>query len=127
MHLKFQKQIGLFYQTELPARVSANLTNNTMKKIKNFCFSLQNVPEHALRFSPSLELLDLSANQLTVIQSSSFFSAQRLKHLNVSNNRVQRLDYDSFSPLFQVIFQLFYRAKFVTKSCKIWQQISSRC
>ena len=99
-----------------------------MKKIKNFVFFfLQNVPEHALRFSPSLELLDLSANQLTVIQSSSFFSAQRLKHLNVSNNRVQRLDYDSFSPLFQVIFQLFYRAIFVTKSCKIWQQISSPC
>jgi Leucine-rich repeat (LRR) protein len=68
------------------------------------------VPEHALRFSPSLELLDLSGNQLVAVQSSSFFAAQRLCSLNLAGNRLQRLDYDSFSPLFQVIFRSsFYK------------------
>uniref|UniRef100_A0A914CE65 Chaoptin n=1 Tax=Acrobeloides nanus TaxID=290746 RepID=A0A914CE65_9BILA len=63
---------------------------------------LPTVSEHMLRFTPNLEVLDLSHNQLTAAQSSSFFSAQRLSFLDLSHNRMQRFDYDSFSPLYQL-------------------------
>lgn len=58
-----------------------------------------------LRLAPSIELLDISHNQLASAQSSSFFSARKLVHLNLSYNRIQRFDYDSFSPLYQVSFK----------------------
>ncbi|KAI6235007.1 Leucine-rich repeat neuronal protein 1 [Aphelenchoides besseyi] len=68
------------------------LTNNNLLSIN----------EHILRFTPNLEFLDLSQNQLISVQSSSFFSARRLIELNLSNNRLQRFDYDSFVPLHQL-------------------------
>lgn len=55
-----------------------------------------------LRFMPNLEFLDLSHNQLSLAQSSSFFAAQHLSHIDLSFNRIQHFYYDSFSPLFQV-------------------------
>lgn len=60
------------------------------------------INEHILRFTPNLEFLDLSHNQLSSAQSSSFFTARRLIELNLSHNRLQRFDYDSFLPLHQV-------------------------
>lgn len=36
------------------------------------------------------------------VQSSSFFSARKLLQLDLSHNRLQRLDYDSFVPLHQL-------------------------
>ncbi|KAI6177558.1 Leucine-rich repeat neuronal protein 1 [Aphelenchoides bicaudatus] len=60
------------------------------------------INEHILRFTPNLEFLDLSHNQLASAQSSSFFTARRLTELNLSHNRLQRFDYDSFLPLHQL-------------------------
>lgn len=67
--------------------------------------SFQTINEHMLRFTPNLEWLDLSHNQLTLAQSSSFFAAQRLARLDLGHNRIQRFYYDSFAPLFQVCFE----------------------
>ncbi|KAI6240073.1 Ig-like domain-containing protein [Aphelenchoides fujianensis] len=64
--------------------------------------NLLSINEHILRFSrPTWSLprpFRLATNQL----SSSFFSARRLVELNLSHNRIQRLDYDSFVPLHQL-------------------------
>uniref|UniRef100_A0A7E4ULH1 Ig-like domain-containing protein n=1 Tax=Panagrellus redivivus TaxID=6233 RepID=A0A7E4ULH1_PANRE len=57
---------------------------------------------HMLRFTPNLELLDLSGNQIAIVQSSSFYPAQRLSTINLSHNRIQHFKYDSFSTLNQV-------------------------
>uniref|UniRef100_A0AC34GPY6 Ig-like domain-containing protein n=1 Tax=Panagrolaimus sp. ES5 TaxID=591445 RepID=A0AC34GPY6_9BILA len=60
------------------------------------------ISEHMLRFTPNLEVLDLSHNQLTFVQSSSFYTAQRLSSINLNNNRIQQFKYDSFMTLDQI-------------------------
>jgi len=65
------------------------------------------ISDHMLRFTPNLEAVDLSHNQLATIQSSSCFAAQRLKEIDLSFNRIQHFNYDSFSPLFQVDLNLW--------------------
>uniref|UniRef100_A0AC35GTL9 Ig-like domain-containing protein n=1 Tax=Panagrolaimus sp. PS1159 TaxID=55785 RepID=A0AC35GTL9_9BILA len=60
------------------------------------------ISEHMLRFTPNLEVLDLSHNQLTFVQSSSFYTAQRLSSINLNNNRIQQFKYDSFMTLNQI-------------------------
>ena len=40
MRLKFQKQISLFYQTEVPVRVSTDLNKQCYEKNKKFCVFL---------------------------------------------------------------------------------------
>ncbi|MFH4977399.1 hypothetical protein AB6A40_004108 [Gnathostoma spinigerum] len=99
----------------LPNIEELNLANNSLYEIDLEAFrllklrklilrsnKLKAINEHVLRFMPSLECLDLSYNNLVTIQSSAFFSSQRLKELYFGHNEIVRFDYDSFSPLYQL-------------------------
>ena len=74
--------------TGLPNLNSLNLSHNVLHTISDSAFTL-----------PSLLTLDLSGNQLGIIQKSFFSSSPQLAEINLSRNGVSRLNNDNFGML----------------------------
>uniref|UniRef100_A0A0N5APL5 Ig-like domain-containing protein n=1 Tax=Syphacia muris TaxID=451379 RepID=A0A0N5APL5_9BILA len=67
-------------------------------KIKLF----QKLDENTFRFSPSLEFIDLSYNNLNIVKTSFLAQNQRLLEINLSHNHIARFEHNSFLPLSQL-------------------------
>jgi Leucine-rich repeat (LRR) protein len=87
--------VGIYQSTVVvPPIICRTFTN--LRTILMWYSGLQEIQADTLRDCRNLEVLDLQLNWIWRIDPSSFIGAQRLHHLELSNNRLSTLPFNAF-------------------------------